>query len=143
MLPRRAESHGAMGPVILSAREARIHGEPLRFEPEPHKDTIGYWVNPSDWAEWEFEIPQAGLFDVEILQGCGQGSGGAEIEIACADQTLTTKVDETGHFQRFVPRNIGTLRFADAGPQTLSVRAKSKPGPAVMDLRRITLRAQQ
>jgi hypothetical protein len=50
------------------------------------------------------------------------------------------KVEATGHFQRFIPRTAGTLTL-DAGKTTLSVRAKSKPGVAVMDLRRLTLRS--
>ena len=33
--------------------------------------------------------------------------------------TLTLKVEETGHFQRFIPRSAGSLKL-DAGPATLS-----------------------
>ena len=35
----------------------------------------------------------------------------------------------------------GTVKLAKPGRYTLSVKAKSKPGAAVMDLRRIVLRA--
>ena len=63
----------------------------LRYEPEPHKDTLGYWVQPQDWAQWEFDSPGAGEFEVQLLQGCGTGSGGAEIEILVAGQTLSTR----------------------------------------------------
>jgi hypothetical protein len=35
----------------------------------------------------------------ELLQACGNGSGGAMIEIAINGKKLTTKVIETGHFQ--------------------------------------------
>lgn len=129
------------GAVILHARDAKVHGTKLRYEKEPHKHTLGFWVDKSDWAEWIFDVPSAGKFDVELLQACGKGSGGAEIEVAVKDQTLTMKVEETGHFQRFVPRTIGTMTFDAPGRYTLTVRAKTKPGPAVMDLRRIVLRA--
>jgi hypothetical protein len=54
---------------------------------------------------------------------------------------LTFKVEETGHFQRFIPRSIGTIKLEKAGKYTLTVKAQSKPGAAVMDLRRIVLRA--
>jgi arylsulfatase A len=129
------------GAVILHARDAKVHGSKLRYENQPHKDTLGFWVDKNDWVEWSLEIPNAGEFAVEVLQACGKGSGGAEIEFAIAGKTLTMKAEETGHFQRFVPRTIGTLTFDAAGKQTLTVRAKTKPGAAVMDLRRITLRA--
>jgi arylsulfatase A len=139
-LPTKNPAVGA-GAILLLARDAKIHGTKLRFEPAPQKDTLGFWVERSDWAEWEFDVPSAGTFELEVLQGCGKGSGGAEVEFAIKDQALTLKVDETGHFQRFVPRTLGTLRLDAAGPCTLTVRAKTKPGGAVMDLRRIVLKA--
>jgi hypothetical protein len=128
------------GAIILHAKDAKVHGTKLRYEDPPHKDTLGFWVDKNDWAEWTFDVPAAGTFTVEVLQACGKGSGGSEVEVAVGNQQLTMKVEDTGHFQRFVPRTIGTLTFDSAGPQTLTVRAKTKPGAAVMDLRRITLR---
>jgi arylsulfatase A len=134
-----AKAEPGDGAVILNARDATAHGEKLLYETPPHKDTLGYWVNPNDWAEWSFTAPTAGEYDVEILQGCGDGSGGAEVELRVGDSALTFIVEETGHFQRFVPRQVGTLKLSK-GPQTLTVRAKSKPNAAVMDLRRVTFR---
>ena len=69
------------GAVILHARDAKVHGKKLRYEPEPHKDTLGFWVDKSDWAEWQFTIPGKGRFDVELLAGCGKGSGGSTVEV--------------------------------------------------------------
>src|SRR5262249_39953160 len=129
------------GAVILHAQDAKIHGEKLRYEDAPHKDTLGFWTQKGDWVEWEFDAPAAGLFEVELLQGCGKGSGGAEVEVLIADQALKMKVEETGHFQHFVPRLIGTVRLPEAGRFTLAVRVRSMPGAAVMDLRRVVLRA--
>jgi arylsulfatase A-like enzyme len=129
------------GAILLHARDAKVHGGKLRYEPEPHKDTLGFWTQRDDWAEWEFEAPNAGVFDVELLQGCGKGSGGAEVEVTVAGQTLALKVEETGHFQRFVPRPVGTVKLEKPGRYTLAVKARSRPGAAVMDLRRVLLRA--
>ena len=129
------------GAVILHARDAKVTGSKLRYEDPAHKDTLGFWVDKNDWAEWTFDVPAAGTFALEVLQACGKGSGGSEVEIAVGDQKLMMKVEETGHFQRFVPQTIGTWTFDAAGPQTVTVRAKAKPGAAVMDLRRIVLRA--
>src|SRR5947199_4094909 len=85
------------GAVLLHARDAKVHGSKLRYESAPHKDTLGFWAQPEDWAEWQFEAPAAGVFEVELLQGCGKGSGGAEVVITVAGQSLTMKVEETGH----------------------------------------------
>jgi arylsulfatase A-like enzyme len=138
--PKPAAEPGA-GAVLLHARDAKVHGEKLRYEEPPHKDTLGFWVQRDDWAEWEFDAPNAGTFDVEVLQGCGKGSGGAEVAVTVGEQTLKFTVEETGHFQRFVPRTIGTVKLEKAGRYTLAVKALTKPGTAVMDLRRVVLRA--
>jgi len=137
---RRRDSDSPTGAVILHARDATVHGEKLRYEPEAHKDTLGYWVNPNDWAEWQFTAPVSGDYDVEVLQGCGAGSGGAEVELRCGEQVVRFTVEETGHFQRFIPRGVGRLTLPSDRSSTLEVRAVKKPNAAVMDLRRITLR---
>ena len=36
------------GSVMLHAHQAETHGEKLRFEPQPHKNTVGYWTVPAD-----------------------------------------------------------------------------------------------
>jgi arylsulfatase A len=129
------------GAVILHARDAKVYGSKLRYEDAAHKDTLGFWVQKEDWVVWQFDAPHAGIFEIELLQACGKGSGGAQVEVSIAGKRFTMKVVETGHFQRFVPRSIGAVRLMDAGRYTLTVRARSKPGPAVMDLRRVMLRA--
>jgi arylsulfatase A len=139
LTPKGAEP-GA-GAVILHARDAKVHGKKLHYEDASHKDTLGFWVDKDDWAEWTFDAPHPGTFAVELLQGCGKGSGGAQVAVSIAGQTLLMTVEETGHFQRFVPLAIGTVRLPEAGRYALAVKARTKPGPAVMDLRRVLLRA--
>ncbi|HQR08079.1 MAG TPA: sulfatase-like hydrolase/transferase [Gemmatales bacterium] len=128
-----------IGAIYLRGKDAILYGEKLRFEPEPHKDTIGYWANMNDWAEWKVRVPKAGVYAVELLQGAGKGSGGAEVEISIADQTLKHTVKETGHFQCFVPITVDTVRLEE-GVHVLTIRAKTKPGFGVMDLRQVVLR---
>ncbi|MDB5309269.1 MAG: hypothetical protein JWO38_3471 [Gemmataceae bacterium] len=128
------------GTITLPARTAAVHGVQLRFEPLPHKNTLGFWVKQDDWAEFEFTAEKGGAFSVEVLQGCGKGSGGAEVELAAGDQKLTFTVKDTGGFQNFEARNVGTLMIEKPGRYTLTVKAKTKPGVAVMDLRQIVLK---
>jgi alpha-L-fucosidase len=127
------------GSVLLHARDAIVHGQTARYEPDPKKNTVGYWTSASDWVEWQFEAPAAGAYTVEILQGCGKGSGGSTVDFASAGQTLTVTVQDTGGFQNFVPREIGRFEFPKAGRYTLTVKPTKKPGLAVMDLRQVKL----
>ncbi|HET6575163.1 MAG TPA: sulfatase-like hydrolase/transferase [Fimbriiglobus sp.] len=128
------------GTVTLHARTADVHGAQLRYEPLPHKSTLGYWTKADDYATWEFELAKPGTFTVEVLQGCGKGSGGSEVEVSVGGSKLTFTVKDTGGFQKFVAREVGTLRIAKPGRHTLTVRALRKPGLAVMDLRQVVLK---
>ncbi|HQU45995.1 MAG TPA: sulfatase-like hydrolase/transferase, partial [Pirellulales bacterium] len=134
--PNAADKHGV---IVLPARTADVHGVMLRYEPLPHKNTLGYWVRPDDWAEWQFDVREPGEYRVEALVGCGDGSGGSKVRFRAAEQTREFLVPETGGFQQFESFVIGRLTFARAGRYQLEVRAVSKPGPAVMDLREVKL----
>jgi hypothetical protein len=123
----------------LPAKTADVHGVMVRFEPLPHKNTLGYWVRSDDWVSWEFEISKPGRFRVEILQGCGTGSGGSEVDFAVGGKRLPVVVEETGGFQNFVRREIGTVEIEKPGRYTLTVKPRTKPGVAVMDLREVRL----
>jgi len=56
------------GVLSLPAKFARTFGEKLRFEGQPHKNTVGYWTIAEDYATWQLQ-PATGEFDVEIYQG--------------------------------------------------------------------------
>jgi hypothetical protein len=130
---------GADGKITMHAKTAQVHGVMLRYEPLPHKDTLGYWVNANDWASFEFTVKTPGKFTLEILQGCGKGQGGSEVEISVGEQVLKFTVEDTGHFQNFKPRDLGTVTIDKAGRYTLNVKPKKKAAAAIMDIRQITL----
>lgn len=127
------------GRIVLHASTAQTQGKKLQYEPLEKKNTLGFWVDAADSASWSFEMTRPGRYEVHIWQGCGKGSGGSEVEISMGDQRARFTVEDTGHFQNFKERQVGTLAFEKAGPQKLEVRALSKPGAAVMDLRQVVL----
>jgi hypothetical protein len=127
------------GRIVLHASKAQVHGKKLQYEPLEKKNTLGFWVEPADHASWTFEVTRPGRFEVHVWQGCGKDSGGSEVEISTGDQHARFTVEDTGHFQNFKERQVGILNFEKAGPQKLEVRALSKPGAAVMDLRQVIL----
>jgi arylsulfatase A-like enzyme len=131
-----SEAPETSGLVMLEARDAEVHGEKLRYELPPQKDTLGFWVDPRDFAQWYCEIPSSGRYAVEVLQGCVKG--GSLVEISVGEASLRFTVEDTGHFQRFVPRRVGILEL-QAGKTILAVKPVEKKGGAVMDLRRVSL----
>ena len=131
------------GSIICHARDVTIHGVKVQYEPKPEKNTVGYWIHEKDQVSWSFTLTKPGRFDVEVLQGCGKGQGGSEVRVDVAGQKLGFVVEDTGHFQNFVPRVAGAVEIRKAGRYTLSVKPRVKPGLAVMDLRAVTLKPVQ
>jgi hypothetical protein len=130
----------ADGSVTLPARLAVVHGTTIRYEPQPHKNTIGYWTKAKDWVSWDFQILKPGKFDVELWQACGKGSGGSAYTVTFGEQTLADTMPETGpSFTNWVRRTLGTVNLGNSGRYTVEVKALKKPGLAVMDLREIKL----
>lgn len=134
------------GEIVIPARTADVRGVMLRYEPMPHKNTLGFWVRAEDWARFEFTVTKPGKFELEGLIGCGNGSGGSEVRFEIAPsgsdsepQALSYLVKETGGFQNFVPTMLGDLTLDKPGRYELRVKAVKKPGVAVMDLRQARL----
>ena len=117
--------------TVLKDRDAaeRVHGEMLRYEPQTNKICLGYWTKPEDWAEWKFTVNRPGVYELEVWQGCGRNNGGSDVRVEVADQTFDFVVDETGHFQSFIPRRLGRVHFAKAGDR-VSFRAIRQSRPA-------------
>jgi hypothetical protein len=127
------------GSVTCHARDVTIHGVQVQYEPKPEKSTVGFWTIPSDRVTWDFTFNAPGQFDVEILQGCGKGQGGSEVELSVDGQPLRFVVEDTGHFQNFVPRTIGQVKLDRPGRYEILVKPLRKAGVAVMDLRQVRL----
>ena len=124
--------------ILLHSRDATIHGTKLQYEIKPHKNTIGYWVNTTDQVCWDFTVTSGGMFDVEIHQGCGKGQGGSLVALQVAGQKLDFTVKDTGHFQNFIPRRVGTVNLAK-GEHRFWIKPVNKARNAIMDVRRIQL----
>jgi hypothetical protein len=127
------------GAVTLAAHDAVTHGENLRYEPQPHKNTIGYWSNKDDWCEWQCYIEQPGRYEVRILQGCGQGQGGSDVEVRIGGEKLAFTVEDTGQFQNFKEWTLGTVTLAAPQVHSLQIRPRTKAATAVMDVRQVRL----
>jgi outer membrane protein assembly factor BamB len=136
----RWQEQAADGALTLLGKDANIHGTTVRYEPQPHKNTIGYWTRAQDWVSWDFKLNQPGTFQLDLTQACGNRSGGSKYQVTIGSETLTDTMPETGAFTNFVTRTIGKVSLAQPGSYTLSVKPITKPGQAVMDLRAVMLK---
>jgi len=135
----RSASTAKDGSVELKAVDATVHGETAKYESGDGKDNIGFWTDPQDYVSWDFTIGKAGTFDVEITLACDQGTGGSEYAVSVGGQELAGKVNETGSWTDFVTEKLGSVQMGEAGKHTLTVKPKTKPGLAVMNLKSIRL----
>jgi hypothetical protein len=133
------------GSLFLPAHMARTSGSKIRYEPQTFKNTVGYWAGMDNTAAWQLEIATPGKFNVSILQGCGAGQGGSTAEItvhgpaASEGSALEFEVQETGHFQNFIWRHLGTIEIKSSGEHTLQIAPKSIQRGALMDVRAVHL----
>lgn len=126
--------------IVIPAHAAVVHGKNLRYEPQPHKNTVGYWSRVEDWVEWSVIIPASGRFDVELRQGCGKGHGGSKIVVSIGKHHFPFTVIDTGGFQTWRDVSLGQIDIRESGEQRVTIQAKTKAGGAVMDVQRIVLK---
>ncbi len=127
------------GTFLLHASNAVTHGSMLRYEPQTNKNCLGYWVNKDDWAEWSFHLDKPGGYAIELWQGCGKDQGGSDVVLETSGKTIPFIVEETGHFQIFLPRRLGKVYFARTGDYSLAVKPQREQASAIMDIRQVKL----
>jgi hypothetical protein len=129
---------GPGGEVVLDARDATTHSVLMRYEPAKVKNCLGYWANPADWAEWRFPVSREGDYEIEVHQGCGRGQGGSDVRVEVDGTGSVMTVEETGHFQIFLPRRAGIVHLAP-GEHALALKPVRKAAGAIMDVRQVRL----
>lgn len=141
--PIRKSSDGSF---YLPAHMATTEGEKIRYEPQPYKNTVGFWAGKEDKASWSFRLDKPGRFNVAVLQGCGKGQGGSRAVISflrpddqLAGEPLLMEVADTGHWQNFQWRQLGEIELTKTGEVSLVVMPQHINKAALMDIRAIHL----
>lgn len=130
---------GKDGTITLLAKDATTWSENMRYEPKPEKNCLGYWTEPDDFAEWEFQVTKPGRYKVVVVHGCGGGNDGSEVEVKQADQALKFKTQDTGGFQKWKELHVGEIEIKKAGKQRLIVDPINKTKAAVLDVQKVVL----
>ncbi|MHC4085857.1 MAG: alpha-L-fucosidase [Planctomycetota bacterium] len=127
------------GSVNLKAGNAVVRGTNAKYESGGGKDNIGFWTNPADYVIWRFKVNKTGTFDVAVTLACAAGSGGSNYVLAVGGQELAGTVKDTGGWTNFVTEKLGTVNITKPGTYNLSLKPKSMPHGAVMNLKSVTL----
>ncbi|MCK6445467.1 MAG: alpha-L-fucosidase [Planctomycetes bacterium] len=131
---------GADGVLTLVPHDATLAGPSLRVEQvgavEDVKYNLGYWLDPSATATWPIgvEPAQAGEYRVEAEIACADASAGARVALELPGGALEFTAPATGGWQNYRVLELGRTKLA-AGSSACVLRAKSKPGEAVVNVR--------
>jgi arylsulfatase A len=68
-----------------------------------------------------------------------QRRGGGQYQVAVGAETLAGTVHETGEWGIYTREHVGEIEIAKPGRITISVKALSRPGPALMNLKLIEI----
>jgi alpha-L-fucosidase len=127
------------GSLTLPAEEAITHGGQIKYEDGSNRDCIGFWLNPSDWVEWQFDVTKPGKFQA-TAEIASQGTG--SFTVAVGDQRLTVKAPNTSDYGKFQSVALGVINLAKPGKTTLRVKPVTA-GWQPLNLRSIKLAPTQ
>lgn len=137
-----AVTPGAGDKLTLLPHDAVFSEDSLRIEQDgvigDVKYNIGYWTNADAFVTWPIMTGKAQRYDVIATIACKNESAGSVVTIDSGGEPIELKVQSTGGWSEYRKLLLGTLDIP-AGSSTLTLRAKSKPGEAVLNLRSIFL----
>ena len=142
--------------VEMPAPEANLHGN-VRFMGGIGwaNDWLTNWQSTDDYVSWELDVVRGGRYEVTLMYTCPKTDVGSRIRVEIGAQAAEVVVDRAHDPEPIpspdrVPRGEvyekvwAPLRAATVqlpkGRTQLTVRALTKPGQAVMDLKAVRLR---
>jgi len=146
--------HAKENPVELPVPQSQFTGG-LRYSGRhPNNAWLTNWTNLETTVEWELDVAQAGRYEVSLQYLCPKAAAGARVQISAAGSATEATLRETSGAQIKSPDRVprtevyemdwATLRAGaitlPQGKTTLTVRALTKPGEAVMDLKSVALK---
>ena len=137
----------ANGTITLTPHDATLEGPSIRVERigviGDVTHNIGYWLDPSATASWPIGIGagQEGEYRVEIELACADAAAGSRAQFVVAPSApLEFTVPATGGWQSYRTVEVGRVKLP-AGSHSAVLRALSKPGEAVVNIRAVRLSA--
>jgi alpha-L-fucosidase len=128
------------GGFDLSASEATMDGGEIATEVRGRITNIGYWTNKSDAAQWKVRST-GGTFNVALNYSCEPATEGSSFEILVdgADSGVGGVVAKTASWADYQTMRLSGTLTMTPGNHVIKIVAKTKPGFAVMNLRKIVL----
>ncbi|MEY3141684.1 MAG: hypothetical protein RLY21_177 [Planctomycetota bacterium] len=134
----------ADGALALLPHDATLEGPSIKVEQVgvigDVKYNIGYWLDPSEKVTWPISVQggQAGAYRVEAEIACADASAGSRLAFEAGGAALEFIVPATGGWQSYRTVELGKVELP-AGSSVAALRALSKTGEAVVNVRAVRL----
>uniref|UniRef100_A0A7C2JXC7 C-type cytochrome n=1 Tax=Schlesneria paludicola TaxID=360056 RepID=A0A7C2JXC7_9PLAN len=144
-LPKRKEFAGnepatvsadAEGKLTLLPAAAEIYGSTIVLEPQ--HGNLGWWSSADDHAVWTVNVPKSGTYRVEIVYACDPHAAGHRLVIDGGRKPFAHRVTATAGWEDYQTAAIGEIEL-EAGVRRMTLRPASRPLPALLDLKSVTL----
>jgi hypothetical protein len=127
------------GRILFSAIDAQVRGEAARLESNPGNARIGYWTRLDDRVVWDHEATRPGTYLVQITYALA-GEAQSDVTLEVGEDSISRTIAGTGSWYRYRSIDLGLVRIPNQGTVSLSVFGTRMTGPALMNLKAITLR---
>ena len=130
------------GRIVLPANRAQITGTKLYCNCDALGGRLCFWSEAADTACWNFSVPTAGRFSVQVESSNTPEAAGSRFAVSVATgDRLEASAQSSGSWFQFRKDDLGTLTLA-AGQQTLTILPVHMRTIGLMCLRRIILTPQ-
>lgn len=124
------------GSMTFAAADAETVGA-AHFEDA--KKAIGFWTETTDTVTWNFRASMTGTFKLTAEVACEKDSEGSLASVYFENQEKQFVVKSTGGWSNFQTVDLGTISITKTGDTKIVVKARMKPGYAVMNLRSLKI----
>jgi alpha-L-fucosidase len=121
------------GNLVLAADTVELHGDRIQTESLDGQQSIGYWDNPGDWADWRVKINNPGIYNVSAVVSTMFPD--AELAIEAGRNTLVKKIPQTVGWNKFQTCEMGRVTFTQPGEISVKVRAADAGNWKAVNLR--------
>jgi alpha-L-fucosidase len=129
------------GTLTLKAGDAELVGHTIQLETKADGiPNIGHWTDTHDSVQWPVVISRPGRYRVEVSYACEPGSEGSVCVLTLGDLKIEATVTATAGWGDFRTEQGGEVDLEKTGPTLTTLKATSKPGLGVVNLRSITFR---
>ena len=130
------QTQDAIGSITFVAADAECKGA-AHFEDS--KKAIGFWTETTDTVTWNFRANKPGVYKLSAEIACEKESDGSLVSAYFGKQELQFVVKSSGGWDKFQTVELGNIVIDKSGDSQIMVKARMKPGSAVMNLRSLKI----